>query len=109
MVWPWSQGGHPSPPRSLRHGGGRRGCGLSWEASQETREMDTGPPPSLSPSTPSLGTREQTSQRFLLTKQRSAASKLLLRAGQEKWVFNRQGRRAWQSATAAGEINKQKS
>lgn len=53
----------------------------------------------LHPPPPAPG---RTRPRFLLTAQRSAASKLPLRAGQEKWVFNRKGPRAWQPATAAG-------
>lgn len=72
----------------------------------QSAELHHHPPPHYQPPP---APPEQTLQRFILTEQQSAASKLLLRAGQEKWVFNRQGRRAWQPATAAGEINKQRS
>lgn len=53
----------------------------------------------LHPPPPAPG---RTRPRFLFAAERSAASKLPLRAGQEKWVFNRKGPRAWQPATAAG-------
>lgn len=127
MAWRGEPGRSPRPAAIPGHGGGRGGRGLRREGTRETapapggtREAGTAPPPPPSPHTHTHntthpphptppGTPEQTLQRFISTEQRSAASKLLLRAGQEKWVFNRQGRRAWQPATAAGEINKQRS
>ncbi|XP_041255902.1 uncharacterized protein LOC121333540 [Onychostruthus taczanowskii] len=113
MAWPGSRGGHSAPPRSRRTAAAGAGCagrrpgdrgGPRRDAGSGQSSTTTPPPLPASPGTP-----EQTLQRFILAKKQSAASKLLLRAGQEKWVFNRQGRRAWQPATAAGEINKQRS
>lgn len=104
-------GRSPRPAAIPAYGGGRRGLRREaprrprWTREGRVRRAELHTPPL--PASP--GTPEQTLQRFILTKKQSAASKLLLRAGQEKWVFNRQGRRAWQPATAAGEINKQRS
>ncbi|KAL9867155.1 uncharacterized protein GJ701_000665 [Geothlypis trichas] len=95
-------GRDPGVRRGLRREAPRR---PRWPREGRVRRAELHTPPL--PASP--GTPEQTLQRFILTKKQSAASKLLLRAGQEKWVFNRQGRRAWQPATAAGEINKQRS
>lgn len=100
-------GRSPRPAGIPGHGSGGSGIGLRRKTPRETapapgrvRRAQLHCPPS---------TPDQTLQRFILKEQRSAASEVLLCAGQEKWVFNRQGRRAWQPATAAGEINKQRS